>query len=325
MGLISFGFLVLLLLGDSVSSDDDEEEFTVTDWTITLCPNKKISSLSRWLSQRSDVRVSLWLLSYTGLENVWCSEDPYAECSGVSSLITLEGVSTSKKGKNSCLVRNNKTINFTQGFTLIALRDAASHSNPVPEGSSLTLTCEGWGLLELQKWEWTHNSVVISGTSKYMNNANLNTLTIRRLEKSDGGTYKCKPVFQQIGLTYSVSIEYTVSIAGLTIASTNTPEKTTTDQGVVLLVTGAALVLAAVAVAVAVIVCITKKNREQTQGTPDPAPQHAGASRDYENLPPRAPEQQGPDNTEPTYMGLNLAEQSVYSTLQSVEISKPGN
>ncbi|KAK1151850.1 hypothetical protein AOXY_G32205 [Acipenser oxyrinchus oxyrinchus] len=354
MGLISFGFLVLLLLGDSVSSDDDEEEFTVTDWTITLCPNKKISSLSRWLSQRSDVRVSLWLLSYTELErNVWCSEDPYAECSGVSSLITLEGGSTPKKGKYKCVVRKNKTINFTQGFTLTALRGATSHSNPAPEGSSLSLTCEGWGLPEVQKWEWTRNSVVISGTSKYMNNANLNTLTIRRLEKSDGGTYTCKPVLQQIGLTYSVSIEYTVSIAGLTIASTNTPEKTTTgltiasiteestagltiastntpektttDQGVVLLVTGAALVLAAVAVAVAVIVCITKKNREQTQGTPDPAPQHAGASRDYENLPPRAPEQQGPDNTEPTYMGLNLAEQSVYSTLQSVEISKPGN
>ncbi|MGH0185679.1 UNVERIFIED_CONTAM: hypothetical protein FKN15_018654 [Acipenser sinensis] len=84
MGLISFVVLALLLLGESVSSDDDDdEEFTVTDGTITLCPKHGDSSLSRWLSQRSDVSVSLWLLSYTELErNVWCSEDQYAECRG---------------------------------------------------------------------------------------------------------------------------------------------------------------------------------------------------------------------------------------------------
>ncbi|MGH0188360.1 UNVERIFIED_CONTAM: hypothetical protein FKN15_029022 [Acipenser sinensis] len=217
MGLISFGVLALLLLGESVSSDDDddEEKFTITDGTITLCPNKRYSSLSRWLSQRSDVSVSLWLLSYTELErNVWCSEDQYAECRGVSRSITLEGVSTSKKGKYKCVVRKSKTINYTQGFTLTALRGAASHSNPAPEGSSLSLTCEDWGLSEVQRWEWTRNSAVISGIRKYMNNARLNTLTIRSLEKSDGGTYTCKPVFQQIELKYSVSIEYTVTIAG---------------------------------------------------------------------------------------------------------------
>ncbi|MGH0176681.1 UNVERIFIED_CONTAM: hypothetical protein FKN15_073288 [Acipenser sinensis] len=293
MGLISFVVLALLLLGESVSSDDDDdEEFTVTDGTFTQCPKHGDSSLSRWLSQRSDVSVSLWLLSYTELErNVWCSEDQYAECRG-----------------------------------------AASHSNPAPEGSSLSLTCEDWGLSEVQKWEWTRNSAVISGTRKYMNNARLNTLTIRSLEKkSDGGTYRCKPVFQQIELKYSVSIEYTVTIAGesvssdddeeftvtdgtftlcpnkkisslsrwlsqrsdvrvslwllnytglernvwcsedqyaecrgLTIASTSTPEKTTTDQVAALLVAGAALVMAVVAVAV--VVWIIKKNRDQTQG-----------------------------------------------------------
>ncbi|XP_058877435.1 uncharacterized protein LOC117434061 isoform X1 [Acipenser ruthenus] len=325
MGLMSFGVLALLLLGESVSSDDDDdEEFTVTDGTFTQCPNKKISSLSHWLSQRSDVRVSLWLLNYTELErNVWCSEDQYAECRGVSHSITLEGVSTSKKGKYKCMVLKNRKGEYKQGFTLIALRGAASHSNPAPEGSFLSLTCESWGLSEDQKWEWTRNSAIISGTRKYMNNASLSKLTIGSLEKkSDGGTYTCKPVVQQIELKHSVSIEYTVRIAGLTIASTSSPEESTADLTVVVLVAGAALVMAVVALAV--VVCIIKKNRDQTQGTPDPAPQHAGASGDYENLPPRAPEQQGPDNTEPTYMGLNLAEQSVYSTLQSV-ISKPAN
>ncbi|MGH0185181.1 UNVERIFIED_CONTAM: hypothetical protein FKN15_016999 [Acipenser sinensis] len=131
MGSFAFFWIVLLLVaGESVSSDDEDEEFTVTDRTITLCPNKKIGSLPRCLSQRSDVRVSLWLLSYTGLErNVWC-EDDKDECRGVPRSITLEGVSTPKKGKYNCLVWKNRKGKHKQGFTLIALRDP--NGSPVP-------------------------------------------------------------------------------------------------------------------------------------------------------------------------------------------------
>ncbi|XP_058866981.1 uncharacterized protein LOC117434101 isoform X2 [Acipenser ruthenus] len=238
----SFWVVLLLVAGESVSRDD-EEKFTVTDGTIKLCPNKEISSLSHWLSQRSDVRVSLWLLNYTGLErNVWCKEDRDAECRGVPRSITLEGVSTPKKGKYKCVVRKNRKEEYKRGFTLIALRGAASHSNPAPEGSSLSLTCEGWGLPEVQKWEWTNNSVIISGTSKYMNNANLNKLTIRSLEKkSDGGTYKCKPVFQQTEIKHSVFLNHNVTISGsastgptvstLTAGSSTSITKNTTAGG----------------------------------------------------------------------------------------------
>ncbi|XP_058866983.1 uncharacterized protein LOC117964912 [Acipenser ruthenus] len=224
----SFWVVLLLVAGESVSSDDDEEKFTVTDGTFTQCPNKKIKNLSRWLSQRSDVNVSLWLLNYTELErNVWCKEKKDAECRGVSHSITLgEVVSSLKDKKYKCVVLKNKKGEYKQGFTLIALRGAASHSNPAPEGSSLSLTCESWGLPEVHKWEWTRNSVIISGTSKYMNNANLNKLTIRSLEKSDGGTYRCRPVFQQIGIKHSVFLNHAVMISGS--ASTGPPVSTPT-------------------------------------------------------------------------------------------------
>ncbi|KAK1151837.1 hypothetical protein AOXY_G32190 [Acipenser oxyrinchus oxyrinchus] len=225
----SFWVVLLLVAGESVSSDDDEEKFTVKDGIFTQCPNKKISSLSRWLSQRSEVNVSLWLLNYTELErNVWCEDDKDAECRGVPHSITLEVVSTPKKGKYKCVVWKNKEEKYKHGFTLIALRGAASHSNPVPEGSSLNLTCESWGLPEVQSWQWTHNSTVISGTSKYMNNAKLSTLTIGRLEKSDGGTYKCKPMFHQIVRNHSVFLDHNVTISG---SDSTTPTVSTPTAG----------------------------------------------------------------------------------------------
>ncbi|XP_041091204.1 uncharacterized protein LOC121304245 [Polyodon spathula] len=202
----SFWVALLLVAGESASGGDDEEKFTVAGGTFTLCPNQRASSLSRWLSERSNVSVSLWLLGYTGLErNVWCEKDSDAECRrGVSHSINPEAVSSLKDVKYNCLVSNNRKGDYKKGFTLIALRGAASHSNPVPEGSSLTLTC--WGLPEVQRWEWTHNNIVISDTSKYINNANISTLTIRSVEKTDGGTYRCKLVFQRVSLNFTVMI-----------------------------------------------------------------------------------------------------------------------